>query len=183
MSALFPAKVFFTLDIIEQLKVIYWNSNKLNYLFKEMFKNTLNSSQNKNFNFLFADGYVYLQSNEKMKKHHLKRRIKDQFFKHNKVTNFSKSNLFYLDEIISFCKKNEINLYLLTTPLHKEYINEVPDKFKRKYGEIINDNKLNIINLQNLQLNDSCYAHDGDHVTNKGANNVTLELINSFKNF
>ena len=74
-------------------------------------------------------------------------------------------------------------MYLLTTPLHKEYINKVPEIFKKKYHKIINENKLDLIDLQYLELNDSCYAYDGDHVTNKGANIVSIKLKNSLKIF
>ena len=118
-----------------------------------------------------------------MNKKHLDHRINEQFYLENKVSNFSNFNIYYFNQIVSYCKKNKIKLYLLTTPLHKLYIKNVPEIFKKKYHTIINDNELDVINLQNLELNDSCYAYDGDHVTNKGANIITVELINSLKKF
>ena len=44
-----------------------------------------------------------------MIKEHLKTRIKYQFFKENKVSDFSKLNLYYLNKIIFFVIKKELN--------------------------------------------------------------------------
>lgn len=181
LSSLFPGKIFYYLDLTEKLRVIYWNTEKLNYLFRTLFKNTFICFKTKTLNFLFADGYVYLESNEIMKKKYLDRRIKEQFYSKNNVSNFSVLNIYYLNQIVSFCKKNKIKLNLLTTPLHKEYINKVPVEFKNKYNKIINQKTLNYIDLQSLEIPDSCFAHDGDHVTNLGADIVTSELKNFFK--
>ena len=174
-SANLSQKIFFCLSNFEKLRIFYWNKSKLIYLFKNIF---LSYKNKKN---LFADGYVALKSDEKMLTTYLIKRINEQYYNNNQVSDYCYVNLYYLNEIIIFCTKNNIELFLLTTPLNKEYIKKIPKKFKKKYNKIINDNNLNLINLQNLELNDSCYAYDGDHVTNKGAIKVTLELINSMK--
>ena len=66
---------------------------------------------------------------------------------------------------------------ILTTPLHKEYINSVPKSYKRKFVEIPTNEKIKIINMGKLNLPDSCFIQDGDHVNDKGA----LITTNFFK--
>ena len=57
-----------------------------------------------------------------------------------------------LNKIIKYCIENNIELYFLTTPLHKEYINSVPKSYKRKFVEISTNEKVKIINMENLSL-------------------------------
>jgi len=164
-------KIFFCFSNLEKIRLLNWNKNKLIYFIKNIFFGFKNKKH------LFADGYLSLKSNQKMLTPFLNKRIKHQFYKKNQVLDYSSINLYYLNKIINFCTKNKIKLTLLTTPLHKDYIKNVPEKFKLKYKELTKNNNINLVDLQNIQISDSCFAYDGDHVTTRGAEELTRELI------
>ena len=43
--------------------------------------------------------------------------------------------------------------------MHNEYIKNVPEKFKNKYKELTKNNNINLVDLQNIQISDSCFAY------------------------
>ena len=185
ISTVFPPKIFFCLDFIEKLRVISWNRNKLFSLLREL----INSVENKCYNleptdnkYSFSTGFKNNLYNEKVIIKNVQNRIHSQFFtSQNQLQSFSYKNIYYLKKIISFCKENNLKITLLITPLHPEYVRLVPQDYRSELKEIINKNNVQLINLENLALNDSCYAHDGDHLTLKGASVMTDSLINCLK--
>ena len=171
ISTVFPPKIFFCLDFIEKLRVISWNKNKLFFLFREL----INSVENKCYNleptdnkYSFSTGFKNNLYNEKVIIKNVQNRIHSQFFTSQ-------------NQLQSFSYKNNLKITLLTTPLHPEYVRLVPQDYRSELKEIINKNNVQLINLENLALNDSCYAHDGDHLTLKGASVITDSLINYLK--
>lgn len=182
ISTVFPPKIFFCLDFIEKLRVISWNRNKLFFLFRELIKSVENKCYNlepANNKYSFSNGFKNNLYYEKVRTKKVKNRAHSQFFtSQNQLQSFSYINIYYLKKIISYCKENNLKITLLTTPLHSDYLRLVPHEFRSELKEIINKNNVQLINLENLVLNDSCYAHDGDHLTLKGARKMTDSLLN-----
>ena len=184
-STVFPIKIFFCLDFIEKLRVVSWNRKKLFFLFREIINSVDNKCSNLNpvdDKYSFSTGYKNNLFDEKVIIKNVENRAHSQFFtSQNQLQSFSYNNIYYLKKIISFCKENSLKITALTTPLHPEYLRLVPHKFSSELKEIIKKNNVQLINLENLELNDSCYAHDGDHLTLKGARRMTDSLINCLK--
>ena len=171
---------FFSLDLKEKIRVLNWNKKKLLYFLKELiksaeyqFKNRKNSTLERSYLDGFYNEFKYSRYNY----HSTEKRITYQFkSSSNKFYRFSELNLFYFYKIIKFCNNNNIELILLNTPLHQEYIKKVPNVFITKYNNIVIKKNLQLINLENIDLSDSCYVADGDHVSCKGAQILTRKL-------
>lgn len=184
-STVFPLKIFFCLDIFEKLRVLKWNKTKLFFLLREI----LYSAERKCSNlypvdnkYSFSNGFENKLRNQKVIFKNVKSRVISQFFTFkDQRQSFSNKNIYYLKKIISFCKDNNLEIILLTTPLHPEYLRMVPNEFILELKKIIYENDVELINFENLKLNDSCYAQDGDHLTLKGAKMMTDSLINILK--
>lgn len=173
LAGAMPKKIFFCLDLFEKFRVINWNKNQLIVLFK----NIINAALNSEDNLLFADRHIGLEGKEGIIKSHVHNRIKNQYYSENNLAGISKMNLFYFNKIISFCSKNQIEIILIKTPLHKEYDNHVPVFYKKLYEEILTKSDLELLDLKLVNLPDSSFAFDGDHVTVHGANLITNKLI------
>lgn len=97
---------------------------------------------------------------------------------------FSKTSMQYLDSILNLCKKKGIKLILVNTPVHKNYYNSIPEKFKKKYrqeAERLKKQGAIVIDMSNLVLPDEYYVDD-DHLNTKGANYYTNTLVEYLKN-
>ena len=165
------SKYFFILSNSQKFKFIKVNSNNLS----EYLKNILKKSIKKAYTSNSYNRYVNTSANNES----MKRRIFFQFYSNNHLNTFSKNNLYYLQKIIMLCKNKKINLELINTPLHPYFRNKIPLKFINKYNDYIIANKLKIIDLQDLKLNNDCYTPDGDHVSRKGQS-ITSHYIISY---
>lgn len=89
-------------------------------------------------------------------------------------------NLKYLDKIISFCKANKINVYLVRSPQHKEYTGVSNEK---KYQELLNNRYKNIpfLDFNNFPLLNEDYR-DLDHLNYKGARKFSIFFNTLFRN-
>lgn len=93
------------------------------------------------------------------------------------VAGISQLSKDYLDSIIDFTSRNQLKLYLLNTPLKKEYRTRVPQIFVENYN-----NCLNIYGIKHTTLDySSFFASDSlfldcDHLNTKGAKIFTKHL-------
>ena len=180
LSAVMPHKLFFCLKFSEKLRVLNWNKKKLILVLKKIFKSFYNQYYNiteEKGEYSFYDGYNNPFEKEKVNLKSLQNRISFQFYNVDKVINLADLNIIYLKKIIDFCKEKNIELSFLITPLHPVYNSNIPSIFKYRFHDFALQNKVNLINLENLNLSDSCYVPDGDHVTTKGAEITTRALI------
>ena len=180
LSTVMPHKLFFIMELKEQLRVLNWNKKKLVLVLKKIIlsiRYQYLDKKSKKLDYWFFDGYYNPFKASKVNLKSLKKRIKYQFYLDKKVIKFSDLNILYLNKIISYCKQNGIDLFLLSTPLHKQYVNRVPGIYKTKLLNIPLKNDITLINLENLNLSDSSFVPDGDHVTFKGALITTTALI------
>ena len=180
LSSVMPHKLFFCLEFSEQLRVLYWNRKKLLLVLKKIFLSSYhqfyNLEEEKNDYWLY-DGYNNPFVEGKADSINIQDRILFQFYKQEKVAGFADLNIVYLNKIIDLCQEKNIEIDFINTPLHPFYVKIVPNIFKSKLNEFLAKNDINIIDLEGLNLSDSCYDPGGDHVTIKGAEITTRALI------
>ncbi|MCC7332563.1 MAG: hypothetical protein IT232_08145 [Flavobacteriales bacterium] len=162
-------KYFFILPLTEQVRLIYWNRLNLSVFIKELIKN-----DNKKLNFI--GGYDNIFNETVAVDSSMNKRLQTQFYENKNPDLFSEINIQYLSKIATLCKKNNVNLFVLNTPLHRDYYKKVPKEYIEKLNEIVNQNKLVFIDLSNLELTENCYAPDGDHVSVKGSVNMSRKI-------
>ena len=167
------AKYFFILPKNEKIRIINENSKNISTLITHTLINGFEIS----FFGKYDNKFDNVSSNELS----MNKRLKQQFYELNKVRDFSFINIKYLVKIIELCKKHKIKLTLINTPLHTYYKHRIPKVFLKKYNEIINHYNLEIINFNDLNLDNSCFVPDGDHVSIKGANIVSKKLFTETK--
>lgn len=113
----------------------------------------------------------------------MEKRVLNQYYDDDgAVTNISQSNLEYLDKIVSLLRKNNIEITLLNTPLHRDYRSSIPVEYRDLYRDYINRNQLDVYELKDLTLSDSDYLPDGDHVNYDGAMLTTEQFRNYHEN-
>ena len=167
---------FYILPFKEKLKIFNWNIKKLSFFSKAILQISYNYSF-KNSNFFSSFGYSNEFTNVMASKSSMDKRLRFQYYTGEKLNNFSEINLLYLNKIINLIKTNKIDLLILNTPLHPYYESKIPENYIDKYNEIVRMNNLKVINFNNLSFSDSCFTPDGDHVSVKGAYQVTNELL------
>ena len=82
-----------------------------------------------------------------------------------------------MNKIISYCNENDIQITLLSTPLHKSLINEIPILYKINLQSFINGRDVDFLKLDTLSLKDNYYSNDGDHVNKLGAIKTTKIIV------
>jgi hypothetical protein len=96
-----------------------------------------------------------------------------------KPADLSTVNLEYLENIVIFCKKNDITLYLVNAPLHQEYVAGVEISYIKKYKELAEvyekQSELYVLDYSTLELADSLYRNH-DHVNKDGAVIVSKKI-------
>lgn len=110
---------------------------------------------------------------------HLENRIQEQYYNKTEVIDTSEINIRYLKKIVDLCKEKNIKLTMLQTPMHKSYIKKVPKIYIEYFDHFIKSNNLDLFDFQNLELPDSCFLPDADHVNYYGLKLTTQ----AFKNY
>jgi hypothetical protein len=98
-----------------------------------------------------------------------KKRIEEQYYMNEEILPYSKINLDFFIKIIALCNEKKLKLTILNTPLQKQYSALIPQNYIKKYDQIINQYKLQVYNFKDMELPDSCFLPDGDHVNYYGA--------------
>jgi hypothetical protein len=94
---------------------------------------------------------------------------------------FFEINIVYLKKMMKLCKDQDIELILLDAPLHGYFIGKLPDIYIDKLNGIFLSSGLKYVNLSEIELSDSCFLPDGDHVSRKGAEIVTRFIRDSIE--
>lgn len=168
-------KYFYVLPVIEKFRLGYWNLKNLSTFIKGVLSES--------YRYLFKDvtfssgGYSNNFTNTMASKTSMEKRLEFQYYTNKKLHDFSEINLLYLSKIIELCRTNQIDLVVLSTPLHPYYKSKVPVIYINKLNEIVNIYNLKVIDFSDLTLSDSCFIPDGDHLSVKGANQMPKELI------
>ena len=94
---------------------------------------------------------------------------------------FSLKNIEYLFKIKDLCAKSNVNLILVNTPVYKLYKNKIPKKFKVKFEQLSESEKIKTIDLSDLLSEEYLFIPDGDHVSQKGAKKTTEYIAQKLK--
>lgn len=176
-SASIAPKYYFILPLKEQLRLIYWNKTKLTSFVRDVIKIGVDQIFEEKY-YPFIGGYSREFTASFAADSSMNKRIQFQYFNKGKLNSFSKFNIYYLNEIISLCKKSGVHLVMLNTPLHEYYCDKIPKVYKDELRKIVDKNHLNYIDFSDLKLGDNCFIPDGDHVSTNGADIVSEKLKN-----
>ena len=124
---------------------------------------------------VFKD-FKIVDNKMKLSKKTINKRIQYVYYSSLSYNEKKSINTLYLFKIMELCKSKNIDLVFVSTPIHDEYFRNIPENIKQKYYSIITENKLKIINLANVNIGDSCFMPDGDHVNTIGCKYVTEYL-------
>lgn len=183
---------FFILPNFEKLRVLNWNKSKIISFFKNLLKvinyHWLNKLTSGESLYVGNESTQLLHNIDKKQNkfifNSMLKRKNFQFYEKLDTTSilpFSDRNLFYLNKIITFCNENDIDITLLSTPLHKSLRKEIPILYKKNFQNFLDDCSVDYIKLDTLSLRDNHYTNDGDHVNNLGAEITTRLLKNMLK--
>jgi hypothetical protein len=159
---------FFIMPFSEQIRLIAVNYSELPAFFRNMLIKGLYPSYLGKYQNDFKRTCAQDSSMDK--------RILFQFYKSGNVTQFSTINLYYLNKIVTYCRHQKINLTLLNTPEHTYYKKKIPLQFINKYNQVVSKYRIPVIDFHELDLSDSCFIPDGDHVSEKGAMIISKKL-------
>lgn len=83
--------------------------------------------------------------------------------------------LYYLYRISELCNKNDVELYLLNTPISRQYFEAIPRGYIDNYRYIASTVDATLLDFHDFPLPDSCYG-DADHLNYYGATEFSLFL-------
>lgn len=174
------SRYFFILPASEKVKFIECNLGDEMLFLKNIFEkgivNVIRQKDKYSFLGYYQNGFHNVQS----RKTSMDKRIHLQFFNETKIADFSNVNINYLNKIIVLCKQNNIDLIVLNTPLDPYYKSKIPQKFLDKYNQIIETQKLRVIDFHNLKFRKNDFIKDGDHVSVEGSLLISKFLNNQF---
>ena len=166
---------FYILPMWEQMKLLYWNIRNFPYYLKSLVEGG-NEFLLGSRDLSYLGGYMNRFRKAKVSRKFMNQRLDFQFYSEDRLNGFSNINLYYLNKIIQLCRNRNVDLILLSTPLHPYYRSRIPENYLSKYNQIIQENNLKLIDFSRWVMDDSCYVPDGDHVSVKGALKVTQAL-------
>jgi hypothetical protein len=125
------------------------------------------------------NGEFYASSKHSFKK--VNATIQAHYYKNNILLKESDLAIKYLYKIINLTKAKGVKLYLVNTPLHELYTNNIPDYFRKAYKKETNrisKNYPNVvyIDLSQIELDENNFG-DYHHVNYKGSKVVSLLLL------
>ena len=172
------SRYFFILPASEKVKFIKCNLSDEMLYFKNIFEkgivNVLRKKDKYSFFGYYQNGFYNVESRKKS----MDKRIQLQFFNETKIANFSEVNIIYLKKIIVLCKEKNIDLIVLNTPLDPYYKNNIPQQYIDKYNQIIETQKLRVVDFHNLKFQKNDFIKDGDHLSVKGSLLISKFLNN-----
>jgi len=95
----------------------------------------------------------------------------NHFYDKNNEYGISRTNLNYLDSIVSLCNSQDIELKLVATPVSKKYYENIPNKFLVKYEELKSIYRMNrtpVYDFSQVIIQDSLFA-DFNHLNEVGS--------------
>lgn len=109
--------------------------------------------------------------------------IKRHYFLNKKELGFSNIAISYLDSIKNLCNSKQIKLVLVSSPVHKNYLENIPKPIWDKYLELIKSYKKKhlVIDKTSTKYPDSLFL-DATHLNEYGATRFTNEIIKEINN-
>lgn len=106
------------------------------------------------------------------------KRVKHHYYKEDEIREESRRDIRYLDSIISFASRHDIEVVAVNIPQRKEYYSAVPQSLKQKYSEVrssLIEKNIRIIDLLKMELDSSSFANH-DHLSSEGAK-IVSEIV------
>ncbi|WP_375579302.1 hypothetical protein ABWH96_20230 [Marivirga tractuosa] len=104
--------------------------------------------------------------------------IKRHYYKDDKEVGVSMVSINYLESIIELCHRNDIKVFLVSSPVHVDYYSAIPDNILKAYDSLKRKYSSKAIIFD--KTNDFSYPdslfRNSDHVNNLGATKFTSEL-------
>lgn len=116
----------------------------------------------------------------------LKSTVNRQYYNGSKPRNVSQLEVLYLNKIIRLCNDNKLKLYLINTPVHKDYYQTIPKRaiqVTNKLASLVVSENVTYIDKSNMNIPDD-YWSDYDHLNGRGAvffSQIIKEQINLSK--
>ncbi len=116
----------------------------------------------------------------KLHQSEVKNSIQKHFYKDEQhLYKISETSIRFLDSITYYCHQNDIEVIWINTPVHQEYIKNVPSLFKEKYEEIkihLKQKNITVLDFHNTHLDDKYYS-DYNHLNALGAHRLTQWIV------
>ena len=176
LSGTVSEKYFFLLPIQEQLMAFWINKKQLGPFTKNVLKYGI-------YNLIFPKktylgGFENNFKNVQQDSITTCKRIQHQFYSEQTLRPFSQINMDYLQRIQQLCDAHQIDLTLISTPLHHSYFEHVPVVYQQGFLNVIQQYHFSHISLQNFHSDSANYfIPDGDHVSAEGANVLSQEIF------
>ncbi len=108
--------------------------------------------------------------------------IKRHYFSNEKKLGFSNVEINYLDSIKNLCNSKQIKLVLVGSPVHKNYLENIPKPIWDKYLELLESYKKKclVIDKTSNIYPDSLFL-DATHLNEFGATRFTNEVISEIR--
>lgn len=104
--------------------------------------------------------------------------ISRHYYYNDENVGVSASSIQYLDSITTLCRKNTIELILVSNPMRQEYLARIPQNFVTKYQEVkkrLTSKGMLVFDYGHVGL-DEKYFMNADHLNQKGAELFTKEI-------
>ena len=163
-------RYFFTLAGKEQIKLLRMAEDPFKLLFKTTIID-LKDLLRKKGRYKWLGAYDNEFSETAIEAEAIRTRIDAQYYRDGELRHYSDLNIEYFSKIISLCRERSIVLIAVNTPMHQDYIMQVPEKFKTRYYSIIEKNQLALIEFAALDSVWSVnhFTPDGDHLSKEGS--------------
>lgn len=124
-------------------------------------------------------GYRSLKSSH-LNKTYVDSEIKRQYYYHGEIIGYSQEQLEYLDEIISICKKNNAQLFLVRTPEHGWFRENIPSFYADFFDNLMvnkveSNEDLYYLDFSKMNIDDKAF-YDGGHLNIKGSEIFSKQL-------
>jgi hypothetical protein len=161
------SRYFFIMPFSEKVQFAKYNKPNALLYFRYVFTNGLKNSVTKNKTFIGC--YENIFKNISARTASMDNRIAHQYYNHGVLYKPSEFNTLYLTKVVELCRKKNVRLIMLNTPVHPYYRTKIPAEYIALYNKIVQEQHLEVLDLSNLLTEDSCFVPDGDHVSEKGA--------------
>lgn len=110
--------------------------------------------------------------------------IQRHYFEDEKPLGTSEISISSMDSIITLTERTHTQLVLISTPVHKDYRNGIPDHILKKYSDLKNtymQRNILIFDESTTPYPDDLFLNS-DHLNSDGANKFTKKIIDLLKN-
>jgi len=169
------SKYFLIFSFKVQRQILKLKNNPLSFLNKSVYYQLSHINGNE---WATTQGF---KKRKQFDRYVLGNRIATQYYDEGKLQGFSSNQIEYFEKIANYCKEKNVKLLLINTPLHKEYKEAVPPKFRDKLYSLVEKHQLEIIEFDDISLLDTDFSADGDHIGFNAAMKISESVNDQIK--